>query len=84
MIPTTNVNPDRYEPNSLDDRRLKGADSIAYLQLATAIEAIEQSDDLLTGAAFRALSPKVRRDIRLAEKALRRAAFGVVIYAEPR
>jgi hypothetical protein len=82
MTPTTNGSPSRYEPNPVDDRRLAGTPAgSAYLQAAIAIEAITIGEDGIDRETFIALPAALRRDIRRADAALRRLAFGIVLYA---
>lgn len=82
--PTTDGNPSRYKPNPEDDRALAGTPmSAAYLQLAIAIEAVEElrTIDDQGPRLYLMLPPASRKAVNAAESALRRAAFTLVLYA---
>lgn len=78
--PQWNGSPSRYQPNPIDDRAVADdpAAAAAYFQLAVAIEAISED---FPNELYRTMTPSVRRSIRTAENALRRAAYAVVVYA---
>lgn len=74
-LPLTN-NPNRYEPNPVDDRRMSGAHGLAYLEIATALEAVTNLTKDID--IVKAMPPAVRRSLRSAENALRRSAWVLV------
>lgn len=78
VSPNFTGSPNRYTPNPVDDRKLTGDASATYLALANAIEEVT---DNIPNAVYKDLNPSVRRSVRSAENALRRAAYGVVVYA---
>jgi len=85
-VPSTDGSPNRYQPNPADDRAIReatkdGPESIAYFGVASALDALEDSFERET---FSKLNPNTRRALRSAENALRRAGFGLVVYAQNR
>jgi hypothetical protein len=84
--PHTNSNPNRYQINADDDRRLTGEDSAAYFAIATALDALEAQDGTgIYRETWTAMQPQARKALRSAENALRRAAWIIVIHApEPK
>lgn len=74
--PTWGGSPSTYQPNPTDDRATGGGDT--YRALTAAIEEVESIR--ADWESYRRLAPDTRRALRTAESALRRAAYGYVVY----
>ena len=90
-VPTTDVSPNRYQPNPQDDRAIReasgdGPDATAYFSIASALDALDDVFGREEGrrSIFIDLDPQTRKALRSADKALRRAGFSLVVHAAPR